>query len=514
MDERKKTQGKSLLLKLKQYGESDFYPFHMPGHKRREIPDEFPGGFPNPYGIDITEIDGFDNLHHAEGILKDSMERAAEIYGADQTFYLVNGSTCGILSAIFGCTSDGGRILMARNCHKSVYHALELRCLQAEYLYPEYLTEYGINGGIRPEAVKKALDEPVQPGKGKIQAVFLTSPTYEGVVSDIKSIAEIAHEAGIPLIVDEAHGAHLPFGNGHFPKSALDLGADVVIQSLHKTLPSFTQTAVLHIKGAFVPREQISKYLAMFQSSSPSYLFMAGMERCILYMEQDGRTEMERYGERMERFYRLLEPLKVLKPVGKHICGQAAVYDWDCSKIVISTRKVPGLDGPGLGDILRQQYHLEVEMCAPEYLVAMTSLMDTEEGLKRLSRALLEIDAGLAGKQFKLEHQIAETKEEALDEWFPKAASAMTIAEAAALPGVSVSLRKAEGRISKEYLYFYPPGIPLLAPGEQITREIIEKVKAYQQTGLSIQGLSDPAFTTIITVASQKESMVKCPRKQ
>ena len=524
MDERKKTQEKSLLLKLKQYGESDFYPFHMPGHKRREIPDGFPDGFPNPYEIDITEIDGFDNLHHAEGILKSSMEQAAEIYGADQTLYLVNGSTCGILSAIFGCTSDGGRILMARNCHKSVYHALELRHLQAEYLYPEYLPEYGINGGIRPEAVKKALGESLLPGKEKIQAVFLTSPTYEGVVSDIESIAKIVHEAGIPLIVDEAHGAHFPFGNSCFPKSALELGADVVIQSLHKTLPSFTQTAVLHIKGTMVSREQIAKYLAMFQSSSPSYLFMAGMERCILYMAQGGRKEMGRYGERMERFYRSLEPLKVLKPVRKHICGQAAVYDWDCSKIVISTREAPGLDGPGLGDILRQQYHLEMEMCAPEYLVAMTSLMDTEKGLKRLSRALLEIDAGLAEKQFRLEHQMAETKEDARDlienrkgeddEKAFKPDSAMTISEAAALPGVSVPLRKAEGQISKEYLYFYPPGIPLLAPGERITGELIEKVKTYQRAGFPVQGLSDPTLTTIITVAPKKESMVKCPRKQ
>ena len=159
---------------------------------------------------------------------------------------------------------------------------------------------------------------------------------------------------------------------------------------------------------------------------------------------------MGRYGERMERFYRSLEPLKVLKPVRKHICGQAAVYDWDCSKIVISTREAPGLDGPGLGDILRQQYHLEMEMCAPEYLVAMTSLMDTEKGLKRLSRALLEIDAGLAEKQFRLEHQMAETKEDARDlienrkgeddEKAFKPDSAMTISEAAALPGVSVPL--------------------------------------------------------------------------
>lgn len=179
----------SLLEKLENYGKSDFYPFHMPGHKRQD----FLNGFPDPYSIDITEIDGFDNLHHAEGILKESMERAAEIYGADQTCYLVNGSTCGILSAVCGSTAWGGKLLMARNCHKSAYHGLILNHLEPVYVYPSYLEGPGISGGVCPSDVRRILE---QDKKREIQAVLVVSPTYEGVVSDIAGIAAAAMSMG------------------------------------------------------------------------------------------------------------------------------------------------------------------------------------------------------------------------------------------------------------------------------------------------------------------------------
>ena len=216
--------------KLTEYGKSDIYPFHMPGHKRRKF------DFPNPYEIDITEIDGFDNLHHAEEILKEAQQRAADLYGAQRSFYLINGSTCGILAAVSACTQKHDKILMARNCHKAVYHAVFLKELQAEYLYPK-VNDYGIQGQITPEQVEDAfLKHP------DITAVLITSPTYEGVVSDVAGIAKIAHAHGVPLIVDEAHGAHFGFSEG-FPKEAGKEGADLVIMSLHNTLPSFKQTA-------------------------------------------------------------------------------------------------------------------------------------------------------------------------------------------------------------------------------------------------------------------------------
>lgn len=520
----RKEKQPGLLERLTEYAGSDAYPFHMPGHKRREIPDGIPGGFPDPYGIDITEIDGFDNLHHAEGILKDAMDEAAAIYGADRSWYLVNGSTCGILSAVFATTENGGKILTARNCHKAVYHAICLNRLEAEYLYPEEITEFGINGGIRAEDVRKALEKDAMRCAGnsgdvrgkitKIQAVLITSPTYEGVVSDIRAIADAAHEYGIPLIVDEAHGAHLEFADQchGFPKSALEYGADLVIQSLHKTLPSFTQTAILHVKGKLVDQDRVSRYLSMFQTSSPSYLFMAGMERCIRYMDGDGRNEMVRYEERLEHFMKRMEGLQVLEILDREICGKyRTVAGWDPSKIVVSTMRAEDFHGEELAETLRRKYHLEMEMTAPEYVIAMTSLMDTEEGFERLGTALLEIDGALRHcVEPEQQKEKGESKEkercetpEGLESKLSHPIRRMLICEAMNADTERTALQDMVGKVSAEFVYLYPPGIPIIAPGEVFTDAIVEKIVAYKAAGLLVQGPADPDADVILTLSSE-----------
>ena len=261
----------NIFDKLKNYSDSDYYAFHMPGHKRNlDLMDET-----SPYRIDITEIDGFDDLHHAEGLLKEAQERAAKVYHASETHFLINGSTAGILSAILGTTEKGDSILVARNCHKSVYHAIYLNELDPVYIYPKFDTEQGLSTEIDAEDVQKALEE-----HPKIRAVMIVSPTYDGVVSDIEKIAEIVHEAGCLLIVDEAHGAHFGF-DPYFPESANMYGADLVINSLHKTLPALTQTALLHVNGERVNRRKVKRYLDMLQTSSPSYILMASIDACI-----------------------------------------------------------------------------------------------------------------------------------------------------------------------------------------------------------------------------------------
>ena len=513
----RKEKQPGLLERLTEYVGSDAYPFHMPGHKRREIPDGIPGGFPDPYGIDITEIDGFDNLHHAEGILKDAMETAAAIYGADRSWYLVNGSTCGILSAVFAATENGGKILTARNCHKAVYHAICLNRLEAEYLYPEEITEFRINGGIRAEDVRKALEKDAMRCAGnsgdvrgkitKIQAVLITSPTYEGVVSDIRVIADVAHEYGIPLIVDEAHGAHLEYADQchSFPKSALEYGADIVIQSLHKTLPCFTQTAILHVKGKLVDQDRISRYLSMFQTSSPSYLFMAGMERCIRYMDGDGRNEMIRYEKRLERFMERMEGLQVLEVLDREICGKyRTVAGWDPSKIVVSTMRAEDFHGEELAETLRRKYHLEMEMTAPEYVIAMTSLMDTEEGFERLGTALLEIDGALRRRmESGRKEKAASETPEGLESKLSHPVRRMLICEAMDADTERTAFQDTVGKVSAEFVYLYPPGIPIIAPGEVFTDAIVEKIMAYKAAGLLVQGPADPDADVILTLSSE-----------
>ena len=376
-----------LINRLKAYKDSRIYPFHMPGHKRLQL-----GGikgetarsgmdFPNPFFVDITEVEGFDNLHHAQGILKQSMEWAARVYGADRTWYLINGSTCGILASVCGCTRPGGHILMSRNCHKAAYHAAYINHLRTSYVYPQDLPGLGIQGGILPEDVEKALEE-----HRDIQAVFIVSPTYDGVVSDVSKIADIVHRKGIPLIVDEAHGAHFRFGKW-FPDSALDMGADAVIQSVHKTLPSLTQTALLHIKGNYVNSRNIERYLSIFQSSSPSYVFMASIENSIFVMDRMQRerdsVQMKEYEAHLMDLRRRLASMKNLRLVDRDIVGMGGVWDLDVSKIVVSTRGT-ALSGADLSSILREKYHLEMEMCGADYVTAITTVFDSPEGLQRL----------------------------------------------------------------------------------------------------------------------------------
>ena len=473
-----------LLNQLISYSQSDMYPFHMPGHKRNG------GAFPNPFEIDITEIEGFDNLHHPEGILKDSMERAAAAYGADRTYYLVNGSSSGILSAIMGTVRHGGKILISRNCHKSVYHGVILGCLDVAYVYPQYIEPLGIQGGILAEDVDRMLS-----GNPDTQAVLVVSPTYDGIVSDVKGIAEVVHRYGIPLIVDEAHGAHFPFGSrAGFPQSALECGADLVIQSLHKTLPSFTQTAVLHLREGKADRERIERYLQIFQSSSPSYVLMAGIESCIDRMAKDGGFCMDEFFGRIRRLRSGLEGLEHMKLAGRELCGQYGVWDVDESKIVVSVRDCMWIndsgqemfvDGAWLGQILREEFHLEMEMCGVDYVVAIATVCDTQEGFERLLDALIEVDRRLrTGKSL---HAGAEAERTVHVRPIVK----KRLFDAADDLFDEVDLADSAGRISTEFIYLYPPGIPIVAPGEMVTEEIVSAVLQYRRMGLPVQGMAD-----------------------
>lgn len=457
-----------LYKKLKEYGDTDYYPFHMPGHKRNM------GEMCNPYHIDITEIDGFDNLHHAEGILKESQERAAAIYGAEETHFLINGSTGGILSAIAGSVKRRGKIAVARNCHKSVYHGILLHELDACYLYPEYVEEYGINGGILPEAVEKLLEQ-----EKDIQAVVITSPTYEGVVSDVETIAKIVHAKKIPLIVDEAHGAHFYFYD-KFPKGALRCGADIVINSLHKTLPAFTQTALIHMQGTLVNRERVRKYLGIYQTSSPSYVLMSGISQCMDIMERQGKELLARLYRKLADFYKINDKLSKIHVVTDSIKEYNSICDFDISKLVISTKNT-NITGKELQESLNRIYHLELEMSSLSYGLAMTSVGDTKEGLKRLETALLELDETL--------QESRETKTLWKENLSGRAV--YKIGQAEELPQEQIPIETCGNRISGEFVYMYPPGIPMLCPGELITKEIYLLLKEYRGAGITFQGMED-----------------------
>ncbi len=486
-----------LFEELRKHSESDIYPYHMPGHKRRPF-GMLPGELSR---IDITEIDGFDNLHQPEGILDGLQREAAGLYGAEESFYLVNGSTCGILSAVSCALPEGGHILMARNCHRSAYHGIYLRGLRATYLYPPYLEEYGIYDALEPEEVRRALER-----EPDIGAVLVVSPTYEGRISDIRAIADIVHERGIPLIVDEAHGAHLGLADG-FPKNSCQQGVDLVIHSVHKTLPALTQTALLHVNGQRIDRGLLRRFLRIYQSSSPSYLLMAGIDNALRYVGLQGQ---EAFGAFRQRFEAMLDRLRGCR----HLRFLTDAGDrQDTGKLLISTKQ-SGLTGKQLYDILLGRYHLQPEMASTGFVLAMFTVNDGEEAYRRMMEALLAIDGAL-------EEGMAHTPEKRAEgraaeapgsgEYRPGAGAlcgegagesaghgrnrgtgrsgAIPLAKAWDMPTEQIALAESEGRYIGEFINLYPPGVPLLVPGERMTGELIGMISEAEEQGLEVQGV-------------------------
>ena len=475
-----------LYRALEIYSQEDYYPFHMPGHKRN--PDTVNTDL--PFDRDITEIDGFDNLHHPEGILKKAQETAASVYDTKECYYSVNGSTAALLAAVSAAVPRNGQILVARNCHKAVYHALYLRNLIPTYVYPQMDPKWWINGGISSDKVERALAE-----NPEIKAVLLTSPTYDGVVSDIEKIAEIVHRYEIPLIVDEAHGAHFHFSN-YFPTSAAELGADLVIQSFHKTLPSMTQTAVLHNCSDRVDSRLIRRFMGIYQSSSPSYILMASMDACMEKMSSDGNEMFREFTKILEKARRRLSECKYIRLVSPEI-GTAGVFDYDRSKLLFSTRYA-SMTGSELAQILLEKYHIQVEMETEHYVLALAAVGDSEEGFERLCQAIEEIDQEEAQKK-KEKRETEEPK--AGRTAYTSLSQFMSITEAMESESEIRKLEESVGRISAEFGYLYPPGIPLIVPGEQITGQFIRNMRIYMEEGLYLQGLEDYTNETIRVVA-------------
>lgn len=464
-----------LEQKLNELEQSDIYPFHMPGHKRAFLP------FANPYAIDITEIEGFDNLHHATGILQEAQQKAADLYGAQKTYYLVNGSTCGLLAAISAAVPRGGKILVARNCHKAVYHAMYLRQLVPVYLYPED-TAYGIQGQVTPQMVQKQLKQTPD-----IRAVVITSPTYDGVVSDIQSIADTVHAYGIPLIVDEAHGAHFGFSQ-EFPENATRLGADAVIMSVHKTLPAFTQTALLHLCSDRIAEKKVAQFLGIYETSSPSYLLMAGIEKSLQIIEKDREMLFAAYSRRLAEFRDKTKNLKTLQVLQPSDFSKQEAFSFDPGKLLILTGN--SMSGQALQEILLQEYGLQMEMASGNYVVAMTSIMDTDEGFARLSDALECIDGTVRKKE--------ETGVISPREIYREQKTVMTIDQALDAEQKTVRLEEAAGAVSGDYVYLYPPGIPILVPGEAIDVQTAETIRHCIRLGLEVEGLLDLTCINVV----------------
>ena len=408
------------------------YPFHMPGHKRN-------AGFSVPsFEIDITEIDGFDNLHNPTGVLKELEERCAEAFGSQRSIISVNGSTCCILAAVSALCNRGDKIIIARNCHKAVYNACLINELKVTYIEPKFIDELGAYGRITQEALDSAVK-----ANPDAKAVVITSPTYEGVVSDISS--------PLPLIIDAAHGSHFGFAD-YLPKRPM---ADIVINSLHKTLPSPTQTAVIHINNPAYS-DGVKKYMDIYETSSPSYILLAGVEKCIDFLA-DCKGAFTEYKKLLDRFYADAENLENIRIFRSD----------DISRIVIYSESISASE---LAEILRDG-GIEPEASGLNFVTLISTVCDTENGFEFLINVLKRADK-MNGNPARFTEKTEMPK---------KASEAYEITETK-----YVSLDEAEGEISGEYVYAYPPGIPLIVPGEIIDRDFINTVNAMQKSGVNL----------------------------
>ena len=371
-----------LYREIREYVDSGVYPMHMPGHKRNAW--FLPPGF--ACDVDITEIHGFDDLYNSHGVLLETAELAASLYGSAKAFLLVNGSTVGILAAIGAHTTRGDRILAAGNSHRSVFNAAKLFGLNLISLKPETDGISGIGRSIDPARVESALEK-----VSGIKLVVVTSPSYEGVVSDISAIAHVAHERGIPLLVDSAHGAHLGFSPG-FPDSAVRSGADVVVMSLHKTLPALTQSSLLHVCSNRANVDELARLLSALQTSSPSYMLMASIDNCLRLLSSSRDELFCSYERNLASFSEGIKDLKnLIVPYHSPNPLHPGFFAFDPGKIVIVTKNT-ALSGLMLADILRTEHKIEIELANNDYAIAMTSICDSEGGFTRLAEALVKID--------------------------------------------------------------------------------------------------------------------------
>ena len=334
------------------------------------------------------------------------------------------------------------------------------------------------------------------------KAVVITSPTYEGVVSYVQAIAKVVHEKGLPLIVDEAHGAHFSM-SGYFPKSALECGADIVIQSIHKTLPSLTQTALLHVCGEMVDVPKVERYLSIYQSSSPSYVLMASIDNCVRDIMDKGPIGFIEYESNLVEFREKMSKLTQLKLLDKKILGKAGCYDLDMGKLVIMVDSIT-YTGQDLYNELLSKYHIQLEMAARDYVIAMTSLNDTREGFDRLYEALFTIDRDIRikegyGQAEGLMH-IKPLEEVSASILEKPAVTCMDIREAINAEKEEIEFSSSSGRIAAEYVYLYPPGIPVIVPGQMIEKVVIDYLLDCKAKGLEVQGQVDDELFNIVVI--------------
>ena len=469
-----------------EYVNRETIPFHVPGHKKgigadTELKD-FIGE--NPFKIDVTVFKLVDSLHHPTGPIKYAQSLAADAYGSDSAFFSIHGTSGAIQAMIMSVVNSGDKILVPRNVHKSVTAGIILSGAKPVYMQPELDKNIGIAHGVTPETVKETLE--LNPDA---KAVLIINPTYYGVATDIRQIAQIVHSYHIPLIVDEAHGPHLGF-NARLPISALEAGADMCAQSTHKIIGALTQCSLLHVKSKYVDTQRVQQVLNLLQTTSPSYILMASLDCARRQIAIEGRNLLDRAINLANYARNEINKIPGFYCFGKEILGQPGVFAIDPTKLTITCREL-GITGYELDTLLAEKYHIQVELSDLYNVLAVGSFGDTKESLDSLISALKEISEDYNNKRAK--------KPDFID--IPNIPESKLIPrEAFNSKKEAIPLGNSIGLVSGEFLLAYPPGIPVLCPGEVITEEIVHYVQELKAAGLYVQGTEDPKVENIKVV--------------
>ncbi|BAF58242.1 arginine/lysine/ornithine decarboxylases [Pelotomaculum thermopropionicum SI] len=452
---------------------------HVPGHSRgRGLPEELLSLGSALFGLDLTELPGLDDLHSPRGPIARAQELAAQAYGADRTFFLVNGTTAGIHALI--CAAGRGKIIVPRNAHRSVLGGLILSDADPVYVVPGIIPGFGVDCGITPREAAGALDE--YPGA----ALLVVRPNYYGVAEDLDGLVLAAHMRDRPLMVDEAHGAHLRFHPG-LPEDAMAAGADASVQSTHKLGGSLTQSSMLHLRGGRLDAEKVAASLSLLQTTSPSYILMVSLDLARRQLALMGEGLIERVLELARELRGRLARIRGLEVLtGEHLPGNAARLD--PTRLVISVRGL-GLTGYQAAGLLAERYGVFVEMADYGNLVAVISAGTARADCNALAHALEDLAAR--------ERPGRRLPALPLPAGFRKV---MKPREAWFSPAQRVALEDAKGRVCAEMVAVYPPGIPAVCPGEVITPEVHEYLVLLSKMRVPCQGASDPELKTIKVV--------------
>lgn len=475
---------------LLRHAERNPVQFHIPGHKKGSGMDpvfkEFIGE--NALSIDLINIAPLDDLHQPHGIIKEAQQLAAKAFGADHTFFSVQGTSGAIMTMIMAVCGPGEKIIVPRNVHKSIMTAIVFSGAVPIFIHPEIDKDLGISHGITTESVTRALTE-----HPDAKGLLVINPTYFGIAGDLKQIVDIAHSFNVPVLVDEAHGVHIHF-HEDLPISAMQAGADMAATSVHKLGGSMTQSSILNVREGLVSVNRVQTILSMLTTTSTSYILLASLDTARRHLAINGHQIIEQTLKHAQETRKKINEIDHLYCVGEEILGSKATYDYDPTKLIVSVKNL-GISGHDAEKWLRDRYNIEVELSDLYNILCIITPGDTKEDCELLVKALTEMAASFKGTvQSRYAHVMLPD--------IPLLA--LSPREAFYAETETVPLDESAGRIMAEFMMVYPPGIPIFIPGEIITEENLRYVKENVAAGLPVQGPEDEELKTLRVIRERK----------